>query len=56
MKKYIFPILFLTILGTMACQKEEINLTGPTINTTPDDYLVFGQVGLGLVVVRLQCT
>jgi hypothetical protein len=47
MKRYIFTIIFLTILGTMACQKEEINLTDPTINTTPDDYLVFGQVGLG---------
>jgi hypothetical protein len=47
MKKHIFPIIFLTILGTMACQKEEINLNDPTTSTLPDEYLIFGQVGLG---------
>jgi hypothetical protein len=44
MKKHIFPIIFLTILGTMACQKEEID---PSINPVSEGYLVFGQVGLG---------
>jgi hypothetical protein len=31
----------------MACQKENMNLIDPVISPTPDDYLVFGQVGLG---------
>lgn len=33
----------------MACQKEDINLNTSTTNTTPDDYLIFGQVGLGRI-------
>ncbi len=40
MKKYIFSILLPTILGAMACQKEEVNIK-------PDEYLVFGYIGIG---------
>jgi hypothetical protein len=47
MKKHIFPIIFLTILGMMACQKEDINAAESATNSLTDDYLVFGQVGLG---------
>jgi hypothetical protein len=44
MKKYIFSIMFLSILGTMACKKEEIILIETVIS---EEYLVFGHVGLG---------
>ena len=43
MKKQMFSIFFLSILGTMACQKERINI----LEESSDNYLVFGQVGLG---------
>ena len=50
MKKLILWIVFLSVLGTIACQKEEIGLSvsSQTVKAeTLDDYLVFGYVGIG---------
>ncbi len=46
MKKHIFPIIFLTILGMMACQNKSFR-GDDTPKPLPDDYLIFGQVGIG---------
>ena len=50
MKKLILLIIFLSVLGTIACKKEEIgsSVSSQTVKAeTLDDYLVFGYVGIG---------
>jgi hypothetical protein len=50
MKKLIYLIVFLSILGTIACQKNSVYPTTSTQNINVeslDDYIVFGYVGLG---------
>ena len=50
MKKLILLIAFLSVLGTIACKKEEIDssISTQTVKAeTLDDYLVFGYVGIG---------
>jgi hypothetical protein len=50
MKKLIYLIVFLSILGTIACQKESVEASISTQNINVeslDDYIVFGYVGLG---------
>jgi hypothetical protein len=50
MKKLIYLIVFLSGLGTIACQKESVESLVSTQNINAeslDDYIVFGYVGLG---------
>ena len=47
MKRIYFFIIFLSILGVIACQKENTITAEPTKNSLTDDYLIFGKVGLG---------
>jgi hypothetical protein len=50
MKKLISLIVFLSSLGTIACQKESVESLVSTQNINAeslDDYIVFGYVGLG---------
>jgi hypothetical protein len=50
MKKLIYLIVFLSGLGTIACQKESVEPLVSTQNINAeslDDYIVFGYVGLG---------
>jgi hypothetical protein len=50
MKKLIYLIVSLSILGTIACQKDSVEPLVSTQNINAeslDDYVVFGYVGLG---------
>ena len=47
MKKTHFIIIFLSGLGVIACRKADIDTGGFSKKPISDDYLVFGQVGLG---------
>lgn len=50
MKKLIYLIVFLSILGAIACQKNSVSPTTSPQNISAeslDDYVVFGYVGLG---------
>jgi hypothetical protein len=50
MKKLMYLIVFLSILGTIACQKNTVSPTTSTQNISAeslDDYIFFGYVGLG---------
>jgi hypothetical protein len=47
MKRTYFTIILLSVLGVMACQKESIVSSESVTKPLSDDYLVFGQVGLG---------
>jgi hypothetical protein len=50
MKKFIYLIAFLSVLGTIACQKESLEVTPSVQKISAEslsDYLVFGYVSLG---------